>query len=255
MAYEEDVAFARRVCREIRAGNRAVIEEVYCRYHRYLVRYAVSRLYDPGSADDVMGDFWLRLVDGRILDAYQGRSALRTYLTGVLRHIILDANREMEKRRRPSGILPEDSGPAADELAAGTRADRPCRERARRDVGGCARSEGPTGFSGEDAEREARRAVLVRTVHRALLALSAVHPRCAWILWMRLCGLQYGEIARIELLTERPGAAVDPKQLGRKTNALKRLATRAEPPGCEARFKELFVKVLKNEGLEPEDVL
>ena len=61
--------------------------------HRaYLVRFAQRKLQDPALAEDVVHDVFEAVLRGRA--AFAGASALRTWLTGVLKHKIVDLVRQ-----------------------------------------------------------------------------------------------------------------------------------------------------------------
>lgn len=61
--------------------------------HRaYLVRFAQRRLQDPALAEDAVHDVFEAVLRGRA--AFAGASALRTWLTGVLKHKIVDLVRQ-----------------------------------------------------------------------------------------------------------------------------------------------------------------
>jgi RNA polymerase sigma-70 factor (ECF subfamily) len=86
---------------------------------RYLTAYAMRAVGDRDLAQDLVQD---TLVAALSADAgFEGRSALRTWLVGILRHKIMDAYRD--RARAPAsldelhdaGIEPE---PAADAAAA-----------------------------------------------------------------------------------------------------------------------------------------
>lgn len=63
--------------------------------HRsYLVRFAQRRLHDPVLAEDAVHDVFEAVLAGRA--AFAGRAALRSWLTAVLKHKIVDL-----VRRRP----------------------------------------------------------------------------------------------------------------------------------------------------------
>jgi RNA polymerase sigma-70 factor (ECF subfamily) len=57
-----------------------------------LVRFAERRLHDPMLAEDVVHDVFEAVISGRA--AFQGRAALRTWLTGILKHKIVDLVRQ-----------------------------------------------------------------------------------------------------------------------------------------------------------------
>ena len=60
--------------------------------HRaYLVRFAQRKLRDPTLAEDAVHDVFEAVLTGRA--AFAGRAALRSWLTAVLKHKIVDAVR------------------------------------------------------------------------------------------------------------------------------------------------------------------
>jgi RNA polymerase sigma-70 factor, ECF subfamily len=57
--------------------------------HRaYLIRFAQRRLRDPALAEDAVHDVLEAVLSGRA--AFGGRAALRSWLTGILKHKIVD---------------------------------------------------------------------------------------------------------------------------------------------------------------------
>jgi RNA polymerase sigma-70 factor, ECF subfamily len=58
----------------------------------YLVQYARRRLLDPSLAEDLVHDVFEAVASGRAL--FAGRSALRSWLVGILKHKIVDLVRE-----------------------------------------------------------------------------------------------------------------------------------------------------------------
>ena len=70
----------------------------------YLVRYARLQLRDAAAAEDAAQE---TLVAALLAEkSYAGRSSLRTWLTGILKHKIIDAMRKAS-REQP---LPQDEG-------------------------------------------------------------------------------------------------------------------------------------------------
>ena len=57
-----------------------------------LVRFAKARLHDPMLAEDVVHDVFEAVLSGRA--AFAGRAALRSWLTAILKHKIVDLVRE-----------------------------------------------------------------------------------------------------------------------------------------------------------------
>jgi RNA polymerase sigma-70 factor (ECF subfamily) len=68
----------------------------------------VAGLVDPGSADDLTQETYLRAFRG--LGGFAGRSSARTWLLAIARHVCADHVRTLQRRRRLSGQLP---GPEA----------------------------------------------------------------------------------------------------------------------------------------------
>jgi len=61
--------------------------------HRsYLVRFAQRKLHDPMLAEDVVHDVFEAVLSGRA--AFAGRSALRSWLTAILKNKIVDLVRQ-----------------------------------------------------------------------------------------------------------------------------------------------------------------
>jgi RNA polymerase sigma-70 factor, ECF subfamily len=69
-----------------------------CNSHRgYLLRVAMLQLRDSDVAEDVVQDTLLAALQSA--DSFSGRSSLKTWLTGILKHKIVDAIRR--KSREP----------------------------------------------------------------------------------------------------------------------------------------------------------
>jgi RNA polymerase sigma-70 factor, ECF subfamily len=91
--------------------------------HRaYLVRFAQRKLQDPALAEDVVHDVFEAVLRGRA--AFAGASALRSWLTGVLKHKIVDLVRQRRAMRSLDDAADEDHTlalecpqPRPDELA------------------------------------------------------------------------------------------------------------------------------------------
>ena len=87
--------------------------------HRaYLVRFAQRKLQDPALAEDVVHDVFEAVLRGRA--AFAGASALRTWLTGVLKHKIVD----LVRQRRSTQSL-DDAADEAEVLALECPQPRP----------------------------------------------------------------------------------------------------------------------------------
>lgn len=76
-----------------------------------LVRYARRKLMDPSLAEDLVHDVFEAVATGRA--AFAGRSSLRTWLVGVLKHKIVD----LVRQRSGHDALPEADEDGGAELA------------------------------------------------------------------------------------------------------------------------------------------
>jgi RNA polymerase sigma-70 factor (ECF subfamily) len=64
-------------------------------YRDYLYRYALLHLRDASRAEDVVQETLLAAVETG--DRFSGRSSLRTWLTGILKHKIIDVFRKQSR--------------------------------------------------------------------------------------------------------------------------------------------------------------
>lgn len=92
--------------------------------HRsYLVRFAQRKLHDPMLAEDVVHDVFEAVISGRA--AFAGRAALRSWLTAILKHKIVDLVRSRvgldsldEQALDDATLAMECPQPQPDEVAA-----------------------------------------------------------------------------------------------------------------------------------------
>ena len=77
----------------------------------YLLRYATLQLRNAAAAEDAVQDALLAALAGET--GFAGRSNLRTWLTGILKHKIVDAIRRQNRERPASDFEP---GGDADEF-------------------------------------------------------------------------------------------------------------------------------------------
>ena len=86
--------------------------------HRsYLVRFAQRKLHDPMLAEDVVHDVFEAVISGRA--SFAGRSALRSWLTAILKNKIVDLVRQR------AGYDSLDDGADDDDGAAGIECPQP----------------------------------------------------------------------------------------------------------------------------------
>ncbi len=81
-------------------GDRNAFEEIVARHGRSLTRYALRAVPDPGEAEDLVQE--TLVAAWQSLDRFDGRSALRTWLFGILVHKVAGA------RRRRTALPVED---------------------------------------------------------------------------------------------------------------------------------------------------
>jgi RNA polymerase sigma-70 factor (ECF subfamily) len=79
----------------------------------YLVRYASLQLRDPDAVQDAVQETLLAALAGEA--SFAGRSNLRTWLTGILKHKIVDAIRRQSRETLISGDA-EGDGSEFDQL-------------------------------------------------------------------------------------------------------------------------------------------
>ena len=91
--------------------------------HRaYLYRYALLQLRDANRADDVVQETLLAAIEGG--DRYAGRSSVKTWLTGILKHKITDLFRKQSRETQVPETPPgKDEREFADEFFDSARRD------------------------------------------------------------------------------------------------------------------------------------
>ncbi len=97
----------------LRDGDEAAFLLVVDRYHGALLRLARVWVRDSATAEDVVQETWLALIQG--IDRFEGRSSLKTWLFGIL------ANQAKRRVRRESRSVPfaalavgDEDGPSVD---------------------------------------------------------------------------------------------------------------------------------------------
>jgi len=93
------------------AANVADVASVVS-HRAYLVRFAARRLRDPMLAEDAVHDVFEAVLSGRA--SFAGRSALRSWLTAVLKHKIVDAMRKSPLHESLDGDDDDTPGAAHD---------------------------------------------------------------------------------------------------------------------------------------------
>ena len=91
--------------------------------HRaYLYRYALLQVRDANRAEDVVQETLLAAIEGG--DRYAGRSSVKTWLTGILKHKITDLYRKQSRETQvPEAPADEDEREFADQFFDQARTD------------------------------------------------------------------------------------------------------------------------------------
>jgi RNA polymerase sigma-70 factor, ECF subfamily len=77
------------------------------RHRRYLIRVAQLQLRDPDLAEDVVQETLVAALGAR--EGFSGRSSVKTWLTGILKHKIVDAIRQKQRQPVISATLDDES--------------------------------------------------------------------------------------------------------------------------------------------------
>jgi RNA polymerase sigma-70 factor, ECF subfamily len=72
----------------------------------YLYRFALARLRDPHQAEDAVQETLLAAIKS---DSFAGQSSVRTWLTGILKHKIIDLQRKRLRESPLSDVIDLDA--------------------------------------------------------------------------------------------------------------------------------------------------
>lgn len=233
-----DCAFALELCQKLKAGRRQAITAVHSRCHGRFVCFVRQKLYafPQSKTDRVVNTFWLELMDGKMICAYQGKGPLSlcAFLMVRLNWRIKDEIRRTSKEKQKRVVL---SGPNESEGDAEERMTS-----AAVDAGELEPLSVETAMIGKE-----RRQI----VHAVLMQLQDIAPDDAQLIRGRfLKGLTYREIAEAEMGDENPDADV----LAKKARAVKKQFTRPRT-GSMAKFKIILTRYLRSCGIEPNDLM
>jgi RNA polymerase sigma-70 factor, ECF subfamily len=92
----------------------APIAEVVA-HRAYLIRFAMRRLRDPMLAEDAVHDVFEAVLSGRA--TFAGRAALRSWLTAVLKHKIVDTMRRSPLHESLAADGDDDAGSPGHDIA------------------------------------------------------------------------------------------------------------------------------------------
>ena len=106
----------------LKQGNREAFEELYHRYKRPLMAYALKKV-GMNEAEDMLHDLWIKIWERR--EEITIRGLVVAYLFRAVRNRILDFMARAEQARRYSGSIDD----FAESYAGGERTDDALREK------------------------------------------------------------------------------------------------------------------------------
>src|SRR5262252_5568203 len=96
------------------AERHAAMEELVNRYHDAVTRYIHLKVRDKHLADEVLQEFWTKLLAGKLAGADKSKGRFRDYLRTVLHRLIIDRFRTKKHQSLPPGDLLDTSRPDED---------------------------------------------------------------------------------------------------------------------------------------------
>lgn len=94
-------------------GQRAM-SQLISRYHDAVKHYLRLKLRDQNLADEVLQEFWSKLLDHKLAGADKTKGRFRDYLRTILHRLIIDHFRTKRLQSLPPGDLLDPSSPDAD---------------------------------------------------------------------------------------------------------------------------------------------
>lgn len=94
--------------------GQAAMEELVGRYHDAVTRYIHLKVRDKHLADEVLQEFWTKLLTGKLAGADKSKGRFRDYLRTVLHRLIIDHFRARKLQSLPPGDLLDSSRPDED---------------------------------------------------------------------------------------------------------------------------------------------
>ena len=96
------------------AQRHAAMEELVSRYHDAVTRYIHLKVRDKHLADEVLQEFWTKLLTGKLAGADRTKGRFRDYLRTVLHRLIIDHFRTRKLQALPPGDVLDTSRPDED---------------------------------------------------------------------------------------------------------------------------------------------
>lgn len=92
-------------------AGQAAMSELISRYHDAVGRYLRLKLRDPNLADEVLQEFWTKLLTHKLAGADHTKGRFRDYLRTVLHRLIIDHFRGRKFQALPPGDILDPSAP------------------------------------------------------------------------------------------------------------------------------------------------
>jgi len=94
--------------------SQAAMEDLVGRYHDAVTRYIYVKVRDKNLADEVLQEFWKKLLEGKLAGADKSKGRFRDYLRTVLHRLIIDHFRTRKLQPLPPGDLLDSARPDED---------------------------------------------------------------------------------------------------------------------------------------------
>jgi RNA polymerase sigma-70 factor (ECF subfamily) len=94
--------------------SQAAMQDLVGRYHDAVTRYIHLKVRDKHLADEVLQEFWTKLLTGKLAGADRTKGRFRDYLRTVLHRLIIDHFRSRKVQSLPPGDLLDTSRPDED---------------------------------------------------------------------------------------------------------------------------------------------
>jgi RNA polymerase sigma factor (sigma-70 family) len=94
--------------------SQAAMEDLVGRYHDAVTRYIYLKVRDKHLADEVLQEFWTKLLTGKLAGADRSKGRFRDYLRTVLHRLIIDHFRSRKLLPLPPGDLLDAARPDED---------------------------------------------------------------------------------------------------------------------------------------------
>jgi RNA polymerase sigma-70 factor (ECF subfamily) len=94
--------------------RQAAMEDLIGRYHDAVTHFIRLKVRDRHLADEVLQEFWTKLLAGKLAGADRAKGRFRDYLRTVLHRLIIDHFRTKKLQPLPPGDLLDSSAPDED---------------------------------------------------------------------------------------------------------------------------------------------